>query len=645
MIDAVRVESKPVLMQLKPGEIFDDYRVLRALKSGGMGVIYLARQISVPREVVLKVAARFLDPAKAKADSNEYHEISTFIARFKRELEIIQRLRHENIVRLLGGDISKGVAWMALDYVDGEDLEERLKKPLGVEDGLKIFRRVAAALDYAHDERVIHRDIKPSNILLSRNGEAYLADFGISTLTDGALTKLTASNFVVGTSDYLAPEQAVKGRSQTKSIDIYALSIVCYRWLVGKVPFEGVPLEIMRQHVHNDFPASELRRLAPDVGRVLKYGAAKAAKDRYESASALIDDLTRALRGESILGPWRGAPNVETARPIESPQGFPTPLLRNSKRRWLAAALAIAIVGLAGVLAAVYGPLSGRNDISRTPAASIDDTPASPIATTRNPTSSRTTSVDLPIVETRDTASDSNAKDTAPAMKASVPAASGNARSPAEEAALAYQDALRFANWRGDKQNTEKMLAQLRKAADLGLARAQFTLGLLYELGDGVDVDPAQAVAWYRKAADQGFAKAQNNLANAYRTGRGIDADAAAAAGWYRKAADAGNPTAQFNLGTMLFFMDQGISMDMPAAVKWFQKSADQGNSRAQFELSIAYANGLGIQHDSEKSASWSKKAADQGYSPRPNFGGNVEANNAELDLYLSLRAAPMIER
>ena len=143
-----------------------------------------------------------------------------------------------------------------------------------------------------------------------------------------------------------------------------------------------------------------------------------------------------------------------------------------------------------------------------------------------------------------------------------------------------------------------------RKAADQGVARAQFNLGVLYDQGQGVPQDYAQAADWYRKAASQGIADAQYNLGLAYDQGRGVPQDYAQAVDWYRKAADQGNADAQLNLG-VLYDHGQGVPQDYAQAVDWFQKAADQGVARAQFNLGLAYAKGQGVPQDYITAYKW----------------------------------------
>src|SRR5262249_20723344 len=158
-------------------------------------------------------------------------------------------LDHPNIIPLYRHGIDDDLPWMALRYVDGGDLAARLASgPLNTSDGLAVLRAVASALDYAHSKGVIHRDLKPQNILLTRQGAAYLADFGIAKLLESADGQ-TATGDVFGTPAFMAPEQATHNPLGPWT-DVYALAVICFRWLAGRLPFEAdTPHAMLLQHV------------------------------------------------------------------------------------------------------------------------------------------------------------------------------------------------------------------------------------------------------------------------------------------------------------------------------------------------------------------------------------------------------------
>ena len=178
----------------------------------------------------------------------------------------------------------------------------------------------------------------------------------------------------------------------------------------------------------------------------------------------------------------------------------------------------------------------------------------------------------------------------------------------------------------GVAQDYKEAVRWFRKAADQRNAFGQFGLGWMSENGYGVTKDPKAAVEWYRKAADQGFAQAQNNLGGMYRTGEGVAKDLKAAVAWYRKAADQGNANAQNNLG-VIFKDGEGAAKDLKAAVAWYRKAADQGLAQAQNNLGGMYRTGEGVAKDLKAAVAWYRKAADQGFAEAQNNLGMMYLN------------------
>src|SRR6516225_4486878 len=244
------------------GQTLGDYRVLRRLGQGGMGQVYLAEQISLKRKVALKLLRSDL---AANAVS---------LARFKNEARAVAQATHANIVQVYAIDEANGVHFMALEYVEGRNLREFLEKkgPPEFLVALSIMRQVAAAIQRAGELGIVHRDIKPENILLTRKGEAKVADFGLSRCfaENQPTVRLTASGVTMGTPLYMSPEQA-QGKPVDPRTDIYSFGVTCYHLLAGHPPFQGQsPLEVALQHVQTEpRPLADIRPdLPPDLCRV-----------------------------------------------------------------------------------------------------------------------------------------------------------------------------------------------------------------------------------------------------------------------------------------------------------------------------------------------------------------------------------------
>jgi len=296
------------------GKTFGSYAITDKIGEGGMAVVYRGYQTSLNRYVAIKVL---------RGDLAQNQELVT---RFHREALAVARLNHPNILHIYEAGVEQGVYYIAMDYVDGGTLKERMRRgPLSIEEAVSITAQLADALDYAHQQGLIHRDVKPSNVLLTRDGRPLLTDFGIAHLLDQA-TQLTRTGTSIGTPEYMAPEQA-QGLRPDGRVDIYALGIVLYEMLSGTVPFRAdTPVATMYKHVHDTPPP--LRQLNSDVPAWLEAAVNKAlAKDsrqRFQRASAFAN----ALRQGSAVFQGRGAARGQAAakaRPSTPPPARRTP--------------------------------------------------------------------------------------------------------------------------------------------------------------------------------------------------------------------------------------------------------------------------------------------------------------------------------
>ena len=262
----------------------DRYAVERALGAGGMATVYLAEDLKHHRKVALKV----FRPELASALGPD---------RFLREIEIAARLNHPHIVALYDSGIADGVLYYVMPYIRGESLREKLEREsqLPIEEALTIARQVASALEHAHAQGLIHRDVKPANVLL-HEGEAMIADFGIAmALSSAASERLTRSGIVVGTPQYMSPEQAMHEGPLDARTDIYGLGCILYEMLAGEPPFSGrsAMAAIAKRLVD---PAPSVRRLRatvpPEVDRAIMKALARLPADRFASAREFSDALS-----------------------------------------------------------------------------------------------------------------------------------------------------------------------------------------------------------------------------------------------------------------------------------------------------------------------------------------------------------------
>src|SRR5436190_1375434 len=264
----------------------DRYAIDRELGHGGTATVYLAQDLKHGRSVAVKV----LRPELAAALGAE---------RFLREIEIAARLTHPHILPLHDSGEVGGFLYYVMPFVEGESLRDRLQREpqLPIDEAVKIAREVATALSHAHDHNLVHRDIKPENILLS-GGEAVVADFGIARaiVAAGAET-LTDTGLAVGTPGYMSPEQATGAMQLDGRSDVYSLGCVLYEMLAGHPPFLGTTAqEILARHSLDAVPPLRTIRpeLPPALERVVLKALAKSPADRFATAAAFSEALTRA---------------------------------------------------------------------------------------------------------------------------------------------------------------------------------------------------------------------------------------------------------------------------------------------------------------------------------------------------------------
>ena len=284
-------------MTIGAGTNVGGYRVVEVLGRGGMATVYKAYEPGVDRYVALKVLpAEFLhDPV--------------FADRFRREARLIARLEHPAIVPLYAYGIDQEVPWMAMKLVQGGPLSSLLRVGrLDRRRAMPILGGVAEALEFAHSQGVIHRDVKPQNVLLE-DAKVFLADFGVARAVEGS-TLVTPTGLMVGTPEYMAPEQA-RGASPDGRSDTYALGIVAYEILTGRVPFTAeTPIAVLIKHLLEPIPTPRQEDLPEPVTRALLKSLAKRPEDRWESPTAFVRALDRAVAVSASA--WR---HVKIDRP------------------------------------------------------------------------------------------------------------------------------------------------------------------------------------------------------------------------------------------------------------------------------------------------------------------------------------------
>jgi serine/threonine-protein kinase len=285
-----------ISMTFSPGDSVGPYRIVEQLGRGGVAIVYKAYHPALDRHVAVKV----LNPA--------FNEDPAFIEHFEREARLVARLGHPNIVPVYDFANYNGRPYLVMKYIEGETLKSRLARgaPSNAEI-LAVVTSMGAALSHAHRQGILHLDIKPSNVLIGADGTMYLADFGLAHIAHEAEHALP-SDSVMGTPQYISPEQALGISRLDEGTDIYSFGVMLYEMVVGRVPFDSESaLLVLHDHIYTPLPLP--RSLNPcvteNVERVLLKALAKIRSDRYLS----VDEFASAFQAvwNPVGGPSHGA--------------------------------------------------------------------------------------------------------------------------------------------------------------------------------------------------------------------------------------------------------------------------------------------------------------------------------------------------
>ncbi|HEX3609001.1 MAG TPA: protein kinase [Solirubrobacterales bacterium] len=321
------------------------YRLEAKLGSGGMSTVYLARDQTLDRQVAVKVMHR------------EMSEQADQLERFRQEARSVAKLSHPNVVSVIDAGEDGGHPYIVFEYVEGETLKQKIDRDgaLDPQEAIAYAIEIGRGLSIAHGRNMVHRDIKPQNILIDAEGRAKLTDFGISRQLeqDG----MTATGRVLGTTDYVAPEQAM-GRKVDPRTDVYSLGVVLYEMLVGQVPFAAdSQVGVAMKHVNEELPDVQRRRpeVSAAVALVVERATAKDPAQRYQQVGEMIDDLSTALEVEAARA---GSTTGEATSVLDA---VPPPKRKLSGRaRWSWAAILAVVIVAGGVLLAVQLISSGK---------------------------------------------------------------------------------------------------------------------------------------------------------------------------------------------------------------------------------------------------------------------------------------------
>jgi len=278
-------------MLWRAGEKVGQYEIISELGRGGMATVYKAYHTQLDRHVAIKVMHQ------------TFADDSTFLERFNREARIVASLEHPHIVPVYDYAEYNGMPYLVMKFVQGRSLKEILfKKPPTLEEIKRIMTAVGQAITYAHNKGVLHRDIKPSNIILDQDNVPYLADFGLARIVASGESTMSA-DVLLGTPNYMSPEQARGAKDIDHRSDIYSFGIVLYELVVGQVPFSAqTPLAVIQDHINTPLPRpSQINPEIPQqLEQVLRKALSKSPDKRYNSANDMVADFTRAVENSNV---------------------------------------------------------------------------------------------------------------------------------------------------------------------------------------------------------------------------------------------------------------------------------------------------------------------------------------------------------
>jgi serine/threonine-protein kinase len=336
------------------GTVVDErYRLDQKIGSGGMADVWLAEDTELDRNVAIKIL------------HDRFAQDKEFVQRFQREAQSAAGLQHPNVVGIFDRGVFRDTYFIAMEYVDGPSLKDLVKGGMDAKDAIDFTRQILAAARFAHRKGIVHRDLKPQNVLIDAEGRVRVADFGIARA--GENSDITATGSVMGTAQYISPEQA-QGKPTTPRSDIYSIGVILYEALTGRVPFEAdsaVAVALKQVSEAPRRPSAINPNIPPALDAVVMRALAKDPDARFKDADAFLRALDAAERAPDQPRPEDTAafaavsPEGETAPPAEEPPYEAWEPERRRRWRWFVLALLAA-----GVVALVAFALSRPSHVA-----------------------------------------------------------------------------------------------------------------------------------------------------------------------------------------------------------------------------------------------------------------------------------------
>jgi serine/threonine-protein kinase len=528
---------------VEPGAILANrYEILEYVGKGAMGVVYKAHDRALDEIVAIKTLSQ-----QALHDQSMTH-------RFLAEIKLARRVSHRNVCRIHDYGESESVRFISMQFVDGVELRHMIRRQGGLshDEGFDIALQLVDGLEAIHEQGIVHRDLKTANVMVDRRGTALLMDFGIAKLWEGqAGATLTASGQIVGTPQYMSPEQA-QGQPLDPRSDIYALGVVLIEVFTGAPPFPADSFAAMLyKKMHDPLPLDSpaVAGLPAALVPIVRKALAPAAADRYGSTRELRTALLEARRPSSGDAPDATSTIAAKVQHLQSAAAasaaVPDRVGSRGRRQWLVSGVTLAAIVAISVTIRTVLPFFGSTAFDARPADLSTTTP--PTTTPPGRDSSRSgSSAAVPLAETA--RSDASSSQHSPAVSNSPPSNRPVDACDNENVAgcMALAQAAAAAN------DAERAAALYLKACSGEAAAACTELGVLYNRGLGVARDVTQAALYYERGCTQGDMAGCNNLGTVYQFGSLGFRDPTKAAALYERACSNGQMDACANLGRLL---------------------------------------------------------------------------------------------
>jgi serine/threonine protein kinase len=554
---------------LPPGSVLSDYRIIRVLGEGGFGITYLAEDLQLRLQVVIKeyfpneFALRTRENT-ISAKSTSVGDFKKGMKRFKEEAQTLAKFNHPSIVKILGYFEANETAYFVMEYEEGVDLSHYLKEKekLSQEEILAIIMPILEGLKEVHRHNYLHRDIKPGNILIRSNKSPVLIDFGASKYAISETSKSVTSMLTEG---YAPLEQySTDLKQQGPFTDLYAVGAVIYRMITTEVPpsSQTRSYQLLQEGTDPLKPLSELRPKGFDEAflKAVDRSLSLKASDRPQSVQEFQQDLAGKL--------------VRKKRESQAPTDS-TEKKGNKAPLWIAASL----LGIAAIGGGAYFYMEGQK------------------------------------LETASTSQSKELIKTTAAKAATKKTSTSNATTPeAEKKSGLYRQALRYLKGEGVGKDTAKAAEYFRNACEGGDPRGCVGLGLLHLKGQSVDKDPEKSLHLFSQSCNDGNAEGCYNAARLYAKGLGVSANMPLANLLYRKSCEKGYAKGCYRAG-MNYLTGKGGPKDYQEAKKFLSQSCQDNNAKACSALGTVYAKGLGVAKDYTKAMQFFETACENNSS------------------------------